>query len=77
MKSRSKYFILFVLLLAAVPARGQIWLGKSEIGFTVGGMNYIGDLNNQSMLTGTTSTSGGLFASMSTTATWRAEIPTT
>ncbi|MBR4716014.1 MAG: outer membrane beta-barrel protein [Bacteroidales bacterium] len=61
MKSRSKYIILFVLLLAAVPASGQIWLGKSEIGFTVGGMNYIGDLNNQSMLGKVNLAFGGLY----------------
>ncbi|MBO7488935.1 MAG: hypothetical protein J6T88_01525 [Bacteroidales bacterium] len=41
--------------------RGQIWLGKNEIGFTVGGMNYIGDLNNQSMLGKVNLACGGLY----------------
>ena len=45
--SKVKTHIAFlVLFLAALSVRGQITLGKNEIGFTVGGMNYIGDLNN-------------------------------
>ena len=47
-----RLFLLIVLLLSVLPLRAQIWLGKSEIGVTVGGMNYIGDLNDQSMLGG-------------------------
>ena len=36
-------------------------MGKSEIGFTVGGMNYIGDLNDQSMFGKPNLAYGGLF----------------
>lgn len=50
-----------LMSLAAVPARAQIWLGKSEIGFTVGGMNYIGDLNGQSLLGKPNVAGGGFF----------------
>lgn len=49
MSKAKMHIALLVLFLAALPARGQITLGKNEIGFTLGGMNYIGDLNNQSM----------------------------
>ena len=50
-----------VLLFAVVPARAQVWLGKSEIGFTIGGMNYIGDLNNQSMFGTVNLAYGGMY----------------
>ena len=53
--------LLALLLFAALPLRSQIWLGKSEIGVTVGGMNYIGDLNNQSMFGKVNLAYGGLF----------------
>ena len=33
-----------------MPARAQVTLGQHELGFTIGGMNYIGDLNDQSVL---------------------------
>lgn len=39
--------IIATLLLIPIVGQAQIWFGKTEIGFTVGGMNYIGDLNNQ------------------------------
>ena len=38
----------------------QLWLGKTEIGVTAGGMNYIGDLNNQSMFGKVNVAFGGL-----------------
>ena len=53
--------VLLLLVLAAMPARSQITLGKNEIGFTVGGMNYIGDLNNQSMFGRVNLALGGLY----------------
>lgn len=60
--SKVKTHIAFlVLFLAALSTRGQITLGKNEIGFTVGGMNYIGDLNNQSMLGKVNLAFGGLY----------------
>lgn len=61
MLKQKKHIFFLVLLLAAIPASGQIWMGKSEIGFTVGGMNYIGDLNNQSMFGTVNLAAGGLF----------------
>lgn len=42
-----KLFIVALLLLASFGAQSQVLFGKTEIGFTIGGMNYIGDLNNQ------------------------------
>lgn len=53
--------VLLLLVLAVLPARSQITLGKNEIGFTVGGMNYIGDLNNQSMFGRVNLALGGLY----------------
>lgn len=35
--------------MAAMPARAQLQLGQHELGLTVGGMNYIGDLNDQTV----------------------------
>lgn len=55
-----KIAILAILSLA-MPLHAQLWLGKSELGFTVGGMNYIGDLNDQSMLGKVNLAYGGLF----------------
>ena len=56
-------YILFLLpLLGLNPhAKAQTWLGKSEIGYTVGGMNYIGDLNNQSMFGKVSLAMGGYY----------------
>lgn len=42
-----KLFIISSILLVSFAGNAQIWFGKTEVGFTVGGMNYIGDLNNQ------------------------------
>ena len=42
-----KLFIVSSILLVSFAGNAQIWFGKTEVGFTVGGMNYIGDLNNQ------------------------------
>lgn len=60
--SKVKTHIAFlVLFLTALSARAQIWLGKSDIGFTIGGMNYIGDLNNQSMFGTVNLAYGGMY----------------
>lgn len=53
--------LLLLLMLQGVTAHGQIWLGKAEIGLTAGGMNYIGDLNDQSMFGMPNVAFGGLF----------------
>lgn len=46
-------FFLVVMLLAALPVQAQRrdFLSSSELLLSVGGMNYLGDLNNQSALT--------------------------
>ncbi len=42
--------LLTTFLGVSSTGHAQQWLGSTEIGFTAGGMNYIGDLNGQSML---------------------------
>ena len=54
-------YLILVVLFAAMPVRAQFWMGKNEIGLTVGGMNYIGDLNNQSMFGKVNLAFGGLY----------------
>lgn len=49
-----------LLSLLSLACHAQIWLGKTEIGFTVGGMNYIGDLNNQHVFDMPCLAAGGL-----------------
>ena len=49
------------MLLAALPAHSQSFLSRSELGISVGGMNYLGDLNNQSMF-GQVNLAGGVAA---------------
>ncbi|MCR4660349.1 MAG: DUF6089 family protein [Bacteroidales bacterium] len=46
MKAR---ILILIALLAPVAAMPQGFLGRSEIVFAAGGMNYTGDLNNQSL----------------------------
>lgn len=41
--------ILLAMVLLSLPMRGQNFLSRSEVGLTLGGMNYLGDLNDQSM----------------------------
>lgn len=55
-----KILLSLSLLLAAIVGHTQVWLGKTEIGFTVGGMNYIGDLNNQHVYDKVSLALGGL-----------------
>ena len=47
---RFRTIVLLLSLCLAMPAWAQLRLGSHEVGYTLGGMNYIGDLNNQSML---------------------------
>lgn len=42
--------LLLLTVVPAFPARGQMSLRDMELGVNGGGMNYIGDLNDQSML---------------------------
>lgn len=54
--------IFFVLLmLASMSLAAQTFLSRSQLGLALGGMNYLGDLNDQSML-GKVNLAGGLMA---------------
>lgn len=53
--------VLLFLILASSKASAQIMLRNSEIGFTLGGMNYIGDLNDQSMFGKVNLAYGGMY----------------
>lgn len=53
--------LLTLFLLSAMPAGAQRVLGRMELGLTGGGMNYLGDLNNQSLF-GQVNLAGGLMA---------------
>lgn len=59
--------LLFVSL--GVVAMGQNLLARSEVGLTGGGMNYLGDLNDQSMF-GTVNLAGGLTARINLDTRW-------
>lgn len=52
---------VLVFYLFAATASAQVWLGRSEIGYTVGGMNYIGDLNDQTMFDKVNLAMGGFY----------------
>lgn len=52
---------VLVFYLFAATASAQVWLGRSEIGYTVGGMNYIGDLNDQTMFDRVNLAMGGFY----------------
>lgn len=66
MKSRINHICLVASLLllfmaSVVPVRGQMSLGAMELGVNAGGMNYIGDLNDQSMLGRVNPAAGAFF----------------
>lgn len=50
MKRILSTLLLLLGLQASMPTMGQNALQRSEIGYNMGGMNYLGDLNDQSML---------------------------
>lgn len=60
-KSVCFLFILLFVTFSVERAEAQVWLGRSEVGFTVGGMNYIGDLNNQTMFDKVNLAYGGFY----------------
>lgn len=53
------FFYLLFLSLFITPLEAQNLLARSEVGLSLGGMNYLGDLNDQSMF-GKVSLAGGL-----------------
>lgn len=46
---RHLHILLLSILIVPLSAQSQRWLEHSEIGCSIGGMNYIGDLNNQTV----------------------------
>lgn len=60
---------LLLMFLAVLPLAAQVKLGRGELGFAIGGMNYLGDLNDQSML-GQVSMAGGLTARLNLNTRW-------
>lgn len=60
---------LLLLLLATLPLTAQVKLGRGELGLAFGGMNYLGDLNDQSML-GRVNLAGGLTARLNLNTRW-------
>lgn len=54
-------FLLLLLLMTAFSSAAQTFLSHCELGLSFGGMNYIGDLNNQSMF-GQVNMAGGVAA---------------
>lgn len=61
--------IFFMLTALAVTAGAQNLLSRSEVGFVGGGMNYLGDLNDQSMF-GTVNLAGGIIARINFDTRW-------
>jgi len=68
-----RLFLLLALLALCQPLRSQKLLERSELGLTFGGMNYIGDLNNQSMF-GTPDLAAGLIARLNFDTRWALSI---
>lgn len=66
--------LLLILLFAfSQPLWSQKILERSELGLTLGGMNYLGDLNNQSMF-GTVSPAVGLQARLNLDTRWAVSV---
>ena len=61
--------LILSLLVAFVPLRAQNFLARSEVGLMGGGMNYIGDLNDQSMF-GKVNLAGGIIARLNLDTRW-------
>lgn len=64
-----KLLILLLCLLTAATLGAQSLLQRSELGLSFGGMNYIGDLNHQSMF-GQVSLAGGMAARINIDSRW-------
>lgn len=70
---RRIFYLLAIFVLLSFTVRGQGFLSRSEMGFSIGGMNYLGDLNDQSMF-GTVSLAGGLMARCNLDSRWAISI---
>ena len=64
-----RLLLLILLLLATMPLMAQNFLVRSEVGLIGGGMNYIGDLNDQSMF-GKPNLAGGIIARLNLDPRW-------
>ena len=64
-----RLLLLILLLLATMPLMAQNFLARSEVGLIGGGMNYIGDLNDQSMF-GKPNLAGGIIARLNLDPRW-------
>lgn len=64
-----RVLLILISLLAIVPVQSQSLLQRSELGLSVGGMNYLGDLNNQSMF-GQVNLAAGLSARINIDPRW-------
>jgi len=62
-----------ILLMVTLPLGAQNILGRSEVGLMGGGMNYIGDLNDQSMF-GKVNLAAGLIARLNLDTRWSLAI---
>lgn len=61
--------VAIALMVGSMPVLGQSLLRRSEVGISMGGMNYIGDLNDQSMF-GRVNLSGGVSARINFDSRW-------
>ena len=68
-----RLLLLSALVFAALTLRAQNFLERSEVGLTVGGMNYLGDLNEQSMF-GKVSPAAGLLARVNFDTRWSLSV---
>jgi len=71
-----KHLLIFsfcLLVLTAMPSSAQNVLSRSEVGVSVGGMNYLGDLNDQSMF-GRVNASYGVMARLNFDSRWAMAI---
>lgn len=65
----NRHLIVLLLVLASVASWAQNSLSRVEMGFSLGGMNYIGDLNDQSMF-GRPSLAGGALVRLNLDTRW-------
>ncbi len=70
---KRRIFLLLLLLTVAISATAQAFLSCCELGLSFGGMNYIGDLNNQSMF-GKVNMAGGVVARYNFDSRWSCAI---
>lgn len=70
---RKHLFYILLLILSCTSIMAQNFLARSEVGVSLGGMNYMGDLNRQSMF-GRVSMAGGIMARFNIDSRWSVGI---